>query len=173
MQRAHRTFGKYMKRTADESQVSVLLADFEDADKMLTRVRGSNFFPDQCKPRLTALNDEQIIDASKAWRDAWNAILTYQHRLTSEYEGLYTPIVGASEAHVGQQQPAITPHETLERTSRLRQEYEDLKRDLGEEVAMVEERMIRPAKEAQDCLNTLKKPIKKREDRKVGGTYDE
>lgn len=38
MQSVQRHFGKYMKRTADESQVSVLLKDFDDADKMLTRV---------------------------------------------------------------------------------------------------------------------------------------
>jgi len=33
-----RTFGKFLPRTADESQVSVLLKDFEDADKMLSKV---------------------------------------------------------------------------------------------------------------------------------------
>ena len=38
MQTVHRRFGKYMKRSADESQVSVLLKDFEDADVLLTRV---------------------------------------------------------------------------------------------------------------------------------------
>jgi hypothetical protein len=35
----HRQFGKLMKRSADESQVSVLLKDFDQADKLLTRVR--------------------------------------------------------------------------------------------------------------------------------------
>ena len=39
MQTVHRQFGKLMKRSADESQVSVLLKDFDDADKLLTRVR--------------------------------------------------------------------------------------------------------------------------------------
>lgn len=34
-----------MKRSADESQVSVLLKDFEDVDKMLTRVRGEFLTP--------------------------------------------------------------------------------------------------------------------------------
>lgn len=36
MQSVQRRFGK--PRTADESQVAVLLKDFEDADKMLSRV---------------------------------------------------------------------------------------------------------------------------------------
>lgn len=39
MQSVQRHFGKYMKRTADEKQVSVLLKDFEEADHLLTRVR--------------------------------------------------------------------------------------------------------------------------------------
>lgn len=32
--------GRFHAKTADESQVSVLLKDFEEADKMLTKVRG-------------------------------------------------------------------------------------------------------------------------------------
>jgi hypothetical protein len=38
MQSVQRHFGKYMKRTADEGQISVLLKDFDDADQLLTRV---------------------------------------------------------------------------------------------------------------------------------------
>ena len=38
MQSVQRRFGKYMKRTADEGQISVLLKDFDDADQLLTRV---------------------------------------------------------------------------------------------------------------------------------------
>lgn len=34
----NRQFGKFMKRSADESQVSVLLKDFDDADKLLQKV---------------------------------------------------------------------------------------------------------------------------------------
>lgn len=33
-----RHFGKYMKRTADEKTVSVLLKDFEEADQLLSKV---------------------------------------------------------------------------------------------------------------------------------------
>lgn len=39
MQSMQRRFGKLLPRTADESQVSVLLKDFDDADKMLAKVR--------------------------------------------------------------------------------------------------------------------------------------
>jgi hypothetical protein len=38
MQSMHRQFGKLMKRSADETLVSVLLKDFDQADKLLTRV---------------------------------------------------------------------------------------------------------------------------------------
>ena len=38
MQSVQRRFGKLLPRTADESQIAVLLKDFDEADKMLTRV---------------------------------------------------------------------------------------------------------------------------------------
>lgn len=39
MNTVHRQFGRLMKRSADDSQVSVLLKDFEDADMLLSKVR--------------------------------------------------------------------------------------------------------------------------------------
>lgn len=42
MHSVQRQFGKFMKRTPDNSKVSVLLKDFEDADKLLTRVQSDN-----------------------------------------------------------------------------------------------------------------------------------
>ena len=45
MQTMQRQFGKLLPRTADESQVSVLLKDFEDADKMLAKVCMNLQFP--------------------------------------------------------------------------------------------------------------------------------
>lgn len=39
MQTMHRRFGKLMKRSADESHVSVLLNDYDNADKLLSQVR--------------------------------------------------------------------------------------------------------------------------------------
>lgn len=38
MQSVQRQFGKFMKRSADDSQVSVLLKDFEEADMLLAKV---------------------------------------------------------------------------------------------------------------------------------------
>ncbi|KAK2778587.1 hypothetical protein FQN53_001741 [Emmonsiellopsis sp. PD_33] len=144
MQSVHRQFGKFMKRSADDSQVSVLLKDFDDADKLLARV----------------------IDSSKAWRDAWTAILSYQARLVHEFESLYGPIVGSSEPsthHI----PVETPEATLSRTARLNEAYEDLMTELLTEVNSVDERMIKPAMDAKDYLQPFKKIIKKRDDKKL------
>lgn len=49
----------------------------------------------------------------------------------------------------------------------MREEYEDLKRDLLEEVNSVDETMIKPLMDAKEYLQPMKKTIKKREDRKV------
>lgn len=40
MQSVHRQFGRFMKRSADDSQVSVILKDFDEADKLLAKVGG-------------------------------------------------------------------------------------------------------------------------------------
>lgn len=164
MQSVHRHFGKYMKRSADESHVSLLLKDFDDADKMLTRVSSCYLISRLYMAWL--IGAWQIIDASKAWRDSWISILTYQHRLVAEFEGLYAPIIGASSDYQGHQ-PVETPEATMSRTARLREEYEDLKRDLLDEVNLVDARMVKPATEAHEHLQPMKKTIKKREDRKV------
>ncbi|EEQ34183.1 hypothetical protein McanMca71_004975 [Microsporum canis] len=140
----NRQFGKFMKRSADESQVSVLLKDFDDADKLL----------------------QKIIESSKAWRDAWSSIFTYQARLILEFEQLYNPIIGASEPS-SDHTPAVVPEHTLHRVVRLREEYSSLKEDLVAEVSAVDDRIIRPAMDARDYLQPLKKVIKKREDKKL------
>ncbi|EEH33892.1 hypothetical protein PAAG_04941 [Paracoccidioides lutzii Pb01] len=144
MNSVHRQFGKFMKRSADDSHVSVLLKDFDDADKLLARV----------------------IDSSKAWRDAWTSILTYQSRLVQEFDSLYNPIVGSSEPSTSHS-PIETPEVTLARTSRLNEAYEELKTELLTEINSVDERMIKPAMNAKDYLQPMKKIIKKRDDKKL------
>jgi hypothetical protein len=107
----------------------------------------------------------QIIDSMKAWRDAWSSILTTQYRLLSEFESVYMPILGSSDPSatrpVGETPPAI-----MRRTRRLREEYDDLRQDL-EEINAIDDRMIRPAIQAKDLIQPVKKTIKKREDKKV------
>ena len=111
-------------------------------------------------------NLSKIIEASKSWRESWVSILTHQHRIVDEYSLIYGPILGAGDDYHGHS-PAPTPDHIMERTVRIKQEYEDLKRDLSEDLIQVEERLIKPAQNAKDSLQYMRKPIKKREDRKL------
>ncbi|KAL9601582.1 MAG: hypothetical protein Q9219_002416 [cf. Caloplaca sp. 3 TL-2023] len=142
MQSVQRRFGK--PRTADESQVAVLLKDFDDADKMLSR----------------------IIEASKAWRDAWIDILTVQQRLAYDFQDMYSPIVESNDQSQGHENKE-TPKSTMLRTVKLQQAYAELKGDLLEEVNLVDARIVKPAMDARDHIQPLKKTIKRRGDRKV------
>jgi hypothetical protein len=108
----------------------------------------------------------QIIESSKAWKEAWIAILTHQSRIFSELESLYQPILGAGADYHGHQ-AVDTPAEILARTTRYRTESEELKRDLAEDVSQVDTRIIHVAQSAKDSLHYMKKTIKKREDRKL------
>ncbi|KAG9237954.1 hypothetical protein BJ875DRAFT_109426 [Amylocarpus encephaloides] len=132
--------GKGGENTA---KVSVLLNDFEDADKMLSK----------------------IIEASKAWRDSWVSILNIQLGTVTLFEELYDPIVGASDGHG--HEPVLTSQQQLDRTAKLRMAYTDLKTDLLEEVAMMDARIIKPANDAKEFLQPLRKTIKKRENKRV------
>ncbi|OJJ02143.1 hypothetical protein ASPVEDRAFT_656491 [Aspergillus versicolor CBS 583.65] len=143
MQSVQRQFGRFMKRSADESQVALLLSDFDQIDKLL----------------------DKIVDSTRAWRDAWSSLLTHQDRLFTEFEGLYAPIIGSSEAT--SHTPVPTPEATLARSSKIRVEYEDLKKDLFEQLNGIDERMIDPASQAKELLTPLKKTIKKRQDKKL------
>ncbi|KAI9743387.1 MAG: hypothetical protein M1818_003233 [Claussenomyces sp. TS43310] len=139
-----RKFGKLtIKSAGHEAKVQVVLNDFEEADKVLTR----------------------LIDATQAWRDAWKSILGVQLGIVTAYEELYNPIVGASEGHT--RDPVITPQQQLQRTSKLKQAYAELKDDLLEEVNLLDARIIKPAQDAKDNIKPLKKVIKKYDDKRL------
>ena len=164
MQSVQRRFGKLLPRTADESQVAVLLKDFDDADRMLAKV----VMPSCCwSINVDTTNTlRQIIDASKAWRDSWRDILVTQQRLVNSFQVMYQPFIGADDSYTGNEH-AMTPQSTMQRTTKLSQGYEELKTDLLEEVNLVDTRIIKPATEAKEWIQPLKKVIRKREDRKV------
>ncbi|KAJ5104813.1 hypothetical protein NUU61_002160 [Penicillium alfredii] len=132
------------KRSADDSQIAVLLKDFEDGDMLMTK----------------------IVDSSQSWRDAWVSIATFQSRLVDEFDGLYGPIVGTSETP-SNHKAIETPPATLARTNKLRKEYDELRTDLLQELDAVEQRMTRPAAQAKESLTPMKKTIKKRNDKKL------
>ncbi|KAL5002786.1 hypothetical protein BDV10DRAFT_84730 [Aspergillus recurvatus] len=143
MQSVQRQFGKFMKRSADDNQVALLLKDFDQVDKLL----------------------DKIVDSTKAWRDAWSSLLTHQDRMLVEFECLYAPIIGSAEptSHT----PVPTPEATLARTTKLKTEYENLTKDILHDLAAIDQRMIEPLSRAKECLVPFKKAIKKRDDRKL------
>ncbi|KAJ5907035.1 uncharacterized protein N7473_003951 [Penicillium subrubescens] len=144
MQSMQRRFGRMTTtKSADNSQVAVLLKDFEDADNLFTK----------------------IIESTKAWRDAWVSIATFQSRMADEFDGLYAPIVGSSETET-RHIPEETPPALLSRTNNLRREYDDLRGELVQELNVVEQRMSQPAEQAKSYLAPMKKAIKKRNDKK-------
>ncbi|KAF7713018.1 Uncharacterized protein PECH_003836 [Penicillium ucsense] len=144
MQSMQRRFGRLTTaKSADNSQVAVLLKDFEDADNLFTK----------------------IVESTKAWRDAWVSIATFQSRLADEFDGLYAPILASSETET-RHTPQETPKALLTRTSNLRREYDELRGDLLEELQMVERRMSQPAEQAKSYLAPVKKSIKKRNEKK-------
>ncbi len=79
---------------------------------------------------------------------------------------MYSPIIGANEEYSGHE-PVITPQHIMERTTKLHTAYDELRTDLLEEVAGIDTRIIKPAQEAKDCIQPMKKVIKKRGDKKV------
>ncbi|KAH7312104.1 hypothetical protein BKA65DRAFT_518183 [Rhexocercosporidium sp. MPI-PUGE-AT-0058] len=144
MNSLHRQFGRLTHKGAgDKASVSVLLNDYEDADKMLTK----------------------IIEASKAWRDSWVSILGINVSTTTLFEELYNPIVGAGDGHG--RDPVLTSRLQLDRTSKLKDVYTDLKTDLLEEVNMMDSRVIKPATEAKDYIQPIRKAIKKRDNKRL------
>lgn len=107
----------------------------------------------------------QIIDNAKMWRDSWAALVSHQLQVVTEYEGLYDPIVGASD---GQSRQAVpTPPLQLERTFKLKKAYTELKSELLEEMILIEDHVLKPATDARNCIAPIRKTIKKRENKRV------
>lgn len=133
----------------------------------------------QCSPRCGEIPDLvsfsylltlQIIEASKAWRDSWRDILGTQQRLISGFQSIYSPIAGADDSYSGHE-PLNTHARIMGRTNKLQGINVDLRNDLLEEIDMAETRIIKPATQAKDGIQPLKKVIKKRGDRKVCEIY--
>ena len=99
------------------------------------------------------------------WRDSWASLTHSQLQIVTEFEGLYDPIVGASDGHGRDATP--TPQLQLERTFGLKTAYDELKTELIGEVAMIDEHVLKPATDARDCIGPIRKTIKKRENKRL------
>lgn len=84
----------------------------------------------------------------------------------SEYDDLYNPIVGATDAYHGHDH-LPTPDAQLQNTQKLRQAYQELKNEMLEELHMVDARIVSPAKTAKDYIAPLRKVLKSRENKKL------
>lgn len=85
--------------------------------------------------------------------------------VVNEFDGLWDPIVGASDGYGKSSAP--TPDLQLERTLRLKEAYSDLKAEVLEEVGVIDSTIIRPAADARDFIAPLRKTIKKRENKRL------
>ncbi len=100
------------------------------------------------------------------WRDSWAALVNHQLQVVTEYEGLYDPIVGASDG-AQSRQAAPTPPLQLERTFALKQAYTELKTEMLEEMVLIDEHVMKPATDARDSIAPIRKTIKKRENKRM------
>ncbi|KAH7408795.1 hypothetical protein DE146DRAFT_388532 [Phaeosphaeria sp. MPI-PUGE-AT-0046c] len=144
MQRAQRTFGRFLKRAPNEADVEAMLTDFTESEQMLDKLEAS----------------------SKQWRDAWTNILNHQLAAVEYLHTIYKPL-GGEKAGGGSHVAVETPHATLERVAALQEAFSELKTDMMEEVKDIDRKLIVPAKLAKDALKPMKKAIKRREDAKV------
>ncbi|KAI1819079.1 hypothetical protein F4861DRAFT_188892 [Xylaria intraflava] len=144
MQSMQRQFGRMLhKSPGDNAKVAVLFSDYEDVDRVLAK----------------------IIDAAKSWRDSWISLSSTQLGVVTEYDGLWDPIVGASE---GLGKPATpTPELQLEQALRLKEVYTELKTELLEELQFIEVKVVRPASDAREYIKPIRKTIKKRENKRL------
>ena len=86
------------------------------------------------------------------------------------FQSIYSPIVGADDSY-SDHEPLNTHTRIVERTTKLQKIYVDLRNDLLDEVDTAEIRIIKPATQAKEGIQPLKKIIKKRGDRKVRASY--
>lgn len=82
------------------------------------------------------------------------------------FDELYNPIIGATGDGHGHPS-AITPPEVIERALRLKESYSELKTDLLEEVNSMDARVLRPAMDAKEYIQPVKKTIKKRDNKRL------
>ena len=104
-----------------------------------------------------------MIEDTSAWRDGWSAILNHQERVVGEFKSLYAPIPGNTSGL----QTSTTPDDVTSRTTKLHDDYVQLRQDLLAELNSVDDSMIMPARAAKDFVIPMKKTIKQRQDRKV------
>lgn len=149
MKSMQRKFGGLLKRSADEADVGVVLAEFQAIDAML----------------------DSLLTDFKAFRNSWEDILRLQYDCSEAFANLYKPIEGLAKPGDNEVQrrhePTITPQRYMQKCLGWQKLHSDLKADLAHEVGLIERRLLHPAEEAKQCLKSLgKTTLKHRENMK-------
>lgn len=169
MQSVQRKFGKLMSRgPGDNAKVSVLLNDYEDADRVLAKVAtqpSARICAVQSEGKADSLSTIQLIESTKSWQESWDSLVSSQLDIAVVYAALYDPIVGASDGHG---RPALqTGEEQLHRTFALKEAYTELRTELVEGIQSIEKNIINPALDARNSIAPIRKTIKKRENKRL------
>ena len=111
---------------------------------------------------LTIDNRPQIVDSSAEWRNSWATVLANQTRLTKEFENIFTPLNNRLHppdcAGVGT---------VVAQCNKLQTEAQDLQSDMLQELETVDALMIKPAVQAREEMQHMRRTIKKRNEVKV------
>ncbi|KAM3416204.1 hypothetical protein BST61_g7810 [Cercospora zeina] len=133
------------KRSADQQDVGSVIAEFKATDDMLSRL------------------EKDII----IWRNGWEEILKYQYDASEAFASLYKPIEPPPEPNTYRSPPVQTPHEQMQKCLALQKMYSELKDDLKQEIGMIDNKIVRPVKEAKAATKALQKTMKHRENMKL------
>ncbi|KPM46370.1 hypothetical protein AK830_g237 [Neonectria ditissima] len=139
--------GKIVKRApADDHNVTAMIKDYEAGDIAITK----------------------IINEAKCLQLAWHDMASSQLGAANAFKELYGPIGG--DAEEGEEQrivPVATPRHVLRRSVGLQQVYASLHEEMRDEITAMETLLLRPATDAKDLIQPIKKTIKKRDKTRV------
>ncbi|KAI5362266.1 Putative SH3 domain, BAR domain, AH/BAR domain superfamily, SH3-like domain superfamily protein [Septoria linicola] len=133
------------KRSADQQDVGSVIAEFQSTDEMLSRLE----------------KDLTI------WANGWQDILKYQYEASEAFSVLYKPIEPPPEPSTNRSPPVQTPRTQMQSCLGLQKVYSDLRTDLAQEIGMIDNKVVRPVKEAKLATKSLQKTLKHRENMKT------
>ncbi|KAF8460326.1 hypothetical protein BDZ91DRAFT_739567 [Kalaharituber pfeilii] len=139
----HRSIGRFQKRTEDGVTVGHVVQQITLTDDFL----------------------EKLLLNTKAWRDAWSDIISFQTGSSESYVTVYQPIP-ASEDNTNYE-PAETPPEVMQRVEKFGSLVKELRLELLEEIKLMERAVVEPLMDTKKYLEPLKKALKKRDNKKL------
>ncbi|KAL6410577.1 putative SH3 domain-containing protein [Ilyonectria robusta] len=151
MQSVQTRFGKLVgKAPADDHNVTGLIKDYEAGDIAISK----------------------IINDAKSLQTAWHEMAFTQLGIAGAFHDLYGPIDASIAADEEEEEErrvihTATPRAMLERTAGMKQAYSGLHEEMRDEITAMETLLLRPATDAKDMIQPIKKTIKKREKMRV------